>query len=99
LKKLSIKQSFKKIIINYIFDNMERISKKYQKDDCMYKFRTKKCCNRKCRKGKACFNYHSKDLSRRVPKQIPTQGNILNYIPQACPDYKKNKKCAMGNSC
>jgi len=72
---------------------------KYEKDDCMYKFRTKKCCDRKCKKGKACFDYHSKDLARRVPKQIPTRRNLFNYIPQACPDYKKQKKCPMGNSC
>jgi len=72
---------------------------KYEKDDCMYKFRTKKCCDSKCKKGKACFDYHSKDLARRVPKQIPTRGNLFNYIPQACPYYKKQKKCPMGNSC
>jgi len=72
---------------------------KYESDDCMYKFRTKKCCKRKCKKGKVCFDYHSKELARRVPKQIPSRSNIFNYIPQACPDYKKQKKCPRGNSC
>jgi len=38
-------------------------------------------------------------MSRRVPKQIPSRANLFNYIPQMCPEYKKRKKCAMGNEC
>jgi len=72
---------------------------KYDNDDCMYKFRTKKCCNKKCRNGKTCFNFHSRVMSRRVPKQIGTRRTLFNYIPHECPEYKKRKKCALGNEC
>jgi len=78
---------------------MKLVSVKYQNDDCMYKFRTKRCRNKKCRKGKECFDSHSRDMSRRVPIQNRTKANLFNYIPQACPEYKKRKKCAMGNKC
>jgi len=53
----------------------------------------------KCRKGKECFDSHSRDMSRRVPIQNRTKANLFNYIPQACPEYKKQKKCGMGNKC
>jgi len=78
---------------------MKLVSLKYKNDDCMYKFRTKRCCNKKCKKGKGCFNIHSRDMSRRVPKQIPNRGHLFNYIPHACPEYKDQKKCAMGKEC
>jgi len=38
-------------------------------------------------------------MMRRVPKIIPSKGNLFNYIPKACPEYKKTKKCSKGDAC
>jgi len=76
---------------------MKLVSMKYDDDDCMYKYRTKKCWDRNCKKGKGCFDSHCNTI-RRVPQWLPYD-NLFNYIPQECPEYKKQKKCAMGNAC
>jgi len=65
----------------------------------MYTFRTKRCSNKKCKKGMACFNTHSNDMCRRIPKQISDKDNIFNYIPKACPEFKKTMKCSRGEAC
>jgi len=78
---------------------MKLVSVMYKDHECMYKFRTKKCSDKKCKKGKSCFNCHSNNLTRRCPKQIQSRGKLFNYVPKACPEYKKSWKCSKGDAC
>jgi len=77
----------------------EGVSIRCKNYTCMYKFCTVKCSKKKCKQGKGCFYSHSKYMMRRVPKIIPSKGNLFNYIPKACPEYKKTKKCSKGDAC
>jgi len=66
-------------------------------DDYMYKFRTKRCTKKRCRNPPKCFDAHSQVMRRRVPK-LGKHG-LYNYIPEACPQWIRSKKCSMGESC
>lgn len=66
----------------------------------MYKFRTNLCSEkRRCTNPSGCFDAHSNIMKRRVPTQMKSNGGLFNYIPEACPEWRKSKKCFMGKSC
>jgi len=66
----------------------------------MFKFRTNICSEkRRCSNPAGCFDAHSKIMKRRVPIQVKSNGGLFNYIPEACPEWQKSKKCSMGDSC
>jgi len=65
----------------------------------MYEFHTVFCNKNECQDDGSCFNAHSKHMIRRVPKQDPSLGGLFNYIPKYCPEYKKTKKCSLGDKC
>jgi len=66
----------------------------------MYRFRTRLCSEkRRCTNPSGCFDAHSNIMRRRVPKQMISNGGRFNYIPEACPEWSKSKKCFMGMSC
>jgi len=66
-------------------------------DDYMYKFRTKLCTKKRCRNPPKCFDAHSEVMRRRVPRL--GKDGLFNYIPAACPQWQKSKKCSWGESC
>jgi len=38
-------------------------------------------------------------MKRRVPTQMKSDGGLFNYIPEACPEWRKSKTCFMGKRC
>jgi len=79
-----------------LFVDMYRVGNKKSADLYMNKFRTNLCTKRRCRKSK-CFDAHSLSEKRRVP--IQGHKGLFNYIPIACPEWEKNRKCIFGDSC
>jgi len=66
----------------------------------MYKFRTNLCSERRrCSNPDVCFDAHTKTMKRRAPIQVKSNDGLFNYIPEACPEWQKSKKCFMGDSC
>jgi len=66
----------------------------------MYKFRTKLCSEkRRCSNPSGCFDAHSNLMKRRVPRQLKSHGGRFNYVPEACPEWRKSKSCFLGKSC
>jgi len=66
----------------------------------MYKFRTKLCKKkRQCKNPSSCFDAHSKIMKRRVPKLIGSKRGLFNYTPEACLEWRRWKKCRMGDKC
>jgi len=63
----------------------------------MYQFRTNVCTKRRCRNPAKCFDAHSKIMKRRVPNL--NENGLFNYIPEVCPQWKKEKKCNLGDMC
>lgn len=66
----------------------------------MYEFRTNFCKKKRCRSKSKCFDAHSKNMKRRVPK-LNADG-LFNYIPEDCPQWKNSKKekqCSWGDKC
>jgi len=65
----------------------------------MYNFRTKFCSMRgKCPNPTTCVDAHSKIMKRRVPTLNEETGKY-NYIPEACPQWRRSKNCNFGDNC
>jgi len=84
-------------VANVFLVGMYGLREKRSDDWYMYKFRTNLCTKRRCRKSWRCFDAHSLLEKRRVPMQ--GQQGLFNYIPKPCPEWERNNKCIIGDSC
>lgn len=77
---------------------LTQLQEKLKDNTYIYKFLTKLCTDKRCRSPERCFCTHSLvRRRRRVPKQ--DKHGRFNYIPVHCPQWKKTRKCPLGDTC